>query len=41
MDFKSEKEKERRRGWGKEVKTIVVRGRVIYYNAREKRDARL
>lgn len=42
LDFKSkkEKEKEKRRVWGKEVTTNVVR-RVKYYNAREKKDARL
>ena len=38
LDFKSKKEK--RRVWGKEVTTNVVR-RVKYYNAREKKDARL
>ena len=40
LDFKSKKEKEKRRVWGKEVTTNVVR-RVKYYNAREKKDARL
>ena len=40
LDFKSKKENEKRRVWGKEVTTNVVR-RVKYYNAREKKDARL
>ena len=40
LDFKSKKENEKRRVRGKEVTTNVVR-RVKYYNAREKKDARL
>jgi len=40
LDFKSKKEKEKRRVWVKEVTTNVVR-RVKYYNARGKKDARL
>ena len=40
LDFKSKKENEKRRVRGKEVTTNVVR-RVKYYNAKEKKDARL